>query len=185
MIRCNWPNLDKSVEYQTYHDTEWGEPSHNDNHLFEMLVLESFHCGLSWLIILKKREAFRLAFDNFDATKIAMYNEGKVAELMENPNIVRNKLKILATIQNAKAYLSIVQEYGSLDNYLWGFVNHKVQYLPHDGTITHNALSDTVAKDLKKKGFKFMGTVTTFSYLEAVGIMNNHAPYCFKHKKQQ
>ncbi len=185
MKRCNWPNLEKSQTYINYHDTEWGEASHDDAHLFEMFVLESFHCGLSWLLILNKREAFRKAFDNFDAEKISKYDEEKIAQLIENKDIVRNKAKILATIQNAKAYLKVVQEFESFSNYLWGFVQNKVVYHPFDGTTTKNELSDRVSKDLKKRGFKFMGTVTCFSYLEAVGIMNNHATYCFKHTNLQ
>ncbi len=178
--RCAWPNLEKSDIYIDYHDNEWGIACHNDKHLFEMFILESFHCGLSWLLILKKRDAFRNAFDNFDAVKISNYGENKINELLQNKEIVRNKLKILATIQNAKMYLKIVDEFGSFSKYLWGFTNDKVVYIPFDETITRSELSDTVSKDLKKRGFKFMGTVTCHSYLEAVGIMNNHAKNCFK-----
>ncbi len=184
MNRCSWPNLENSEIYIDYHDNEWGVESHDDKHLFEMFILESFHCGLSWLLILKKREGFRKAFDNFDAERISKYGEEKVAELMENADIVRNKAKILATVQNAKAYLKVVEEFGSFSNYLWGFTDNKVVYNPFDGVTTRNELSDKVSKDLKKRGFKFMGTVTCFSYLEAVGIMNNHAEYCFKYAKK-
>ncbi len=184
MNRCKWPNLEKSDIYINYHDNEWGVASHDDAHLFEMFILESFHCGLSWLLILKKREAFRKAFDNFDAHKIAQYDDAKIAALLEDENIVRNIAKIKASIQNAKAYLKIVEEEGSFANYLWSFTNNKVVCNPFDGKTTRNELSDTVSKDLKKRGFKFMGTVTCFSYLEAVGIMNNHAEYCFKYSKQ-
>ncbi len=181
MKRCEWPNLENSQIYIDYHDNEWGVASRDDKHLFEMFVLESFHCGLSWLLILKKREFFRQAFDNFDAEKIASYDEEKIASLLLDKGIVRNKAKILATIANAKAYLKVKAEFGSFSDYLWGFVDNKQQCTPFDGTVTRNELSDTVAKDLKKRGFKFMGTVTCFSYLEAVGIMNNHASYCFRH----
>ncbi|MFI3326708.1 MAG: DNA-3-methyladenine glycosylase I [Clostridia bacterium] len=183
MERCKWQGLEKSQIYIDYHDNEWGVPSHDDRHLFEMFVLESFHCGLSWLIILKKREAFKLAFDNFNAEIIANYDENKVNELMQNTDIVRNKLKILATIQNAKTYLKVVDEFGNFANYLWHFTDNKVIYGEFDGVATKNELSDKVLKDLKKYGFKFMGTVTCYSYLEAVGIMNNHAKYCFKYRK--
>ncbi len=183
MQRCKWPNLENSEIYIDYHDNEWGVASHDDHHLFEMFILESFHCGLSWLLILKKREAFRKAFDNFDAGKIANYNEEKICELLQNADIVRNKAKILATIQNAKSYLNVVKEFGSFSNYLWSFTDNKVVYLPFDGVTTKNELSDKVSKDLKKRGFKFMGTVTCFSYLEAVGIMNNHAHECFRFDK--
>ncbi len=184
MQRCNWPNLLNSDIYINYHDNEWGVASHDDSHLFEMFILESFHCGLSWLLILKKREAFKKAFDNFDAEKIANYDENKIAQLMENADIVRNRAKILATVQNAKAYLKVVEEFGSFSAYLWGFTDNKVVYRPFDGVTTKNELSDKVSKDLKKRGFKFMGTVTCFSYLEAVGIMNNHATNCFKFAKE-
>ncbi len=183
MCRCKWPNLENSQIYIDYHDFEWGVASYDDHTLFEMFVLESFHCGLSWLLILKKREAFRKAFDNFDAKKIASYGEDKISDLLLDKDIVRNKSKILATIENAKAYLRVVEEFGSFSAYLWGFTDNKVVYFPFDGETTKNELSDKISKDLKKRGFKFMGTVTCFSYLEAVGIMNNHAPYCFKYAK--
>ncbi len=184
MQRCSWPNLENSQIYIDYHDNEWGVPSHDDAHLFEMFILESFHCGLSWLLILKKRDAFRKAFDNFDPNKIANYDEDKIMELLDNKEIVRNKAKILATIQNAKAYLKVVEEFGSFAKYLWSFTDNKVVYNPFDGVTTKNELSDKVSKDLKKRGFKFMGTVTCFSYLEAVGIMNDHAENCYKFVKK-
>ncbi len=185
MERCNWQNLENSEIYIEYHDNEWGVPSFNDAHLFEMFILESFHCGLSWLLMLKKRENFRKAFDNFDAKKIANYDENKIAELMSDEGIVRNKAKILATIQNAKSYLKVVEEVGSFSKYLWSFTDNKVVYNPFDGVTTRNELSDKISKDLKKRGFKFMGTVTCYSYLEAVGIMNDHAPNCFKFVKEE
>ncbi len=184
MKRCSWPNLENSQLYIDYHDKEWGVASRDDAHLFEMFVLESFHCGLSWLLILKKRDEFRRAFDNFDPQKISRYNETKITELLQNKGIVRNKAKILATVQNAKAYLKVVGEFGSFSEYLWSFTDNKVVYNPFDGITTRNELSDTVAKDLKKRGFKFMGTVTCFSYLEAVGIMNDHATDCFLYVKE-
>ncbi len=180
MKRCSWPNLESSQVYIDYHDNEWGVASRDDAHLFEMFVLESFHCGLSWLLILKKRDSFRKAFDNFDPEIISRYGESKVEQLMQDAQIVRNRAKILATIQNAKAYLKVVDEFGSFSEYLWGFTDNKVIHYPFDGVTTKNELSDKVSKDLKKRGFKFMGTVTCFSYLEAVGIMNNHADYCFR-----
>lgn len=185
MERCNWQNLESSELYTKYHDNEWGVPSRDDAHLFEMFILESFHCGLSWLLILKKRENFRRAFDNFNADIIANYGDDKISALMLDAGIVRNKAKILATIQNAKAYLKVVEQFGSFSNYLWGFTDNKVVYNPFDGVTTRSKLSDKVAKDLKKRGFKFMGTVTCYSYLEAVGIMNDHAPNCFKYVKPE
>lgn len=185
MDRCLWPNLENSPLYQQYHDEEWGVPSRNNSHLFEMFILETFHCGLSWLLILKKREGFRQAFDQFNAEKIALYQEDKIQELMENADIVRNKAKILATIQNAKAYLKVQEEWGSFSEYLWSFTENKVIYQPFDGVTTRNEISDRVAKDLKKRGFKFMGTVTCYSYLEAVGIFNDHGENCYKFVPEQ
>ncbi len=184
MNRCNWPNLEKSQLYIDYHDHEWGVPSHDDAHLFEMFILESFHCGLSWLLVLKKRESFRKAFDYFDALKISRYDESKIEELMSDEGIIRNRAKILATIANAKAYLKVVEEVGSFSEYLWSFTDNQVVYHPFDGITTHNKLSDRISKDLKKRGFKFMGTVTCYSYLEAVGLMNNHSTTCFKYDKK-
>ncbi len=181
MKRCEWSNLEGNELYIEYHDNEWGVPSYEDNYLFEMFVLESFHCGLSWLLILKKRDNFRRAFDNFDAEIISNYSDDKISELMADTGIVRNKAKILATIQNAKSYLKVKAEFGTFSKYIWSFTDGKVVYNPFDGVTDRNELSDRVAKDLKKRGFKFMGTVTAFSYLEAIGVMNDHATYCFKH----
>ncbi len=177
--RCEWGRLESSQIYLDYHDFEWGIASYEDNYLFEMLILESFHCGLSWLLILNKRENFRKAFDNFDAKIIANYTEEKIESLLQDTGIVRNKAKILATIANAKAFLAVQKEFNSFSKYIWSFTNNKVVYRQNDEFYDRNELSDKVAKDLKKRGFKFMGTVTTFSYLEAIGIMNNHFSYCF------
>jgi DNA-3-methyladenine glycosylase I len=179
-IRCKWPNLINNEIYIAYHDYEWGIPSYDDQYLFEMILLESFHCGLSWLIILKKREAFRKAFDNFDPNIIKDYSTEKIELLMENKEIVRNRAKILANIENAKAFLEIQKTYGSFSKYIWSFTNNTVVYGDFDKWVTKNDLSDNVSKDLKKRGFKFMGSVTTYSYLEAIGVMNNHSQNCFK-----
>lgn len=178
MQRCPWPNLENSEIYKAYHDLEWGVPCFDDGMLFELFILETFHCGLSWLLVLKKREAFRVAFDQFNPNLIADYNETKITQLMSNPDIIRNRAKILATIQNAKSFLSITEEFEKFSNYIWSFSDHKVIYHPFDGVTKRNQLSDLVSKDLKKRGFKFMGSVTCFSYLEAIGIMNNHAICC-------
>ena len=183
MERCRWPNLENSEIYKEYHDNEWGVTSFDDRYLFEMLILESFHCGLSWLIILKKRQAFKKAFDNFDANIVAEYDEIKIEELLQNTDIVRNKSKILAAISNAKSYLKVQDEFGSFCEYIWSFTDKKVIYCPFDGVTTKNELSDRISKDFKKRGFKYMGTITTFSYLEAIGVMNDHAPYCYRYKK--
>ncbi len=181
-MRCNWPNLENNEIYINYHDNEWGVASYDDRHLFEMFVLESFHCGLSWLIILKKREYFKLAYDNFDFYKVALYNEDKVNELLCNSNLVRHSGKINASINNAKCFIKVVEEFGSFSNYIWSFTNNKI--VRNETSKTTNELSDKVSKDLKKRGFKFMGSTTTFSYLEAIGVMNNHKEYCFKFTKE-
>ncbi len=183
MKRCEWPNLEKSPVYQEYHDNEWGVASFDDDYLFEMFILESFHCGLSWLLILNKRENFKKAFDNFNASIISHYSDEKVEELLQNEGIVRNRAKIVATIKNAKAFLLVQKEFGSFCSYIWSFTNNEVLKNPFDGTVTRNELSDRVSRDLKKRGFAFMGSVTCFSYLEAIGVMNNHAPYCFRCEK--
>lgn len=179
--RCSWANLEKSEVYKEYHDNEWGVPSYGDKYLFEMMVLESFQAGLSWLTILNKREAFRLAFDGFDPQKVKKYDETKIASLLENKQIVRNNAKIRAAINNATQFIDIQQKFGSFSNYIWSFTNNKVIFKKDDEFNTTNELSDTVSKDLKKRGFKFLGSVITYSYLEAIGVMNNHFSYCFKH----
>lgn len=180
IVRCKWPNLDANKVYIEYHDNEWGIPSYEDAYLFEMILLESFHCGLSWLIILKKREAFRKAFNQFDPNIIKEYSIEKIEELLNNSDIVRNKAKILANIENAKAFIKVQQEFGTFSKYIWSFTDNKVQYGDFDKQITTNKLSDTVSKDMKKRGFKFLGSVTTYSYLEAIGVMNNHSSTCFR-----
>ncbi len=179
MNRCKWPNLESNSIYIEYHDSEWGVPSFDDRYLFEMLILESFHCGLSWLLILRKREEFRRAFDNFDVEKVADYDEAKIEELMQNTGIVRNRAKILATIANAEAFIRVQREFGSFCKYIWSFSDEQVLYGDFDMQLTTNALSDRVSKDMKRRGFKFMGSVTTYSYLEAIGVMNNHSSECF------
>jgi len=174
--RCFWVNLN-NPRYIDYHDKEWCVPSHNDSYLFEMLVLESFQAGLSWECILNKRNYFREAFDNFDYKKISKYYDAKIIELMNNRNIIRNKLKIKATINNSKIFMDIQKEFGSFSNYIWGFTNNKI--IDHKGeVITSNDLSDTISKDLKKRGMKFVGTTIIYSYLQAIGIVNDHDLTC-------
>lgn len=182
MKRCNWKNLETDKTYQEYHDNEWSSASYDDRYLFEMLVLESFHCGLSWLIILKKRESFKKSFDNFDVNLVANYSDDKIEKLLNNPNIVRNKLKIEATINNAKCFIKIQKEFGSFSNYIWSFTNNKIIKIPFDLGNTRNELSDKVSKDMKRRGIKFMGTITTYAYLESIGILDNHSKECFKYK---
>lgn len=179
MKRCTWVNLDNPL-YIKYHDEEWGVPVYDDNKLFEMLLLESFQAGLSWECILNKREAFKKAFDNFDYQKISNYNEEKIEELLNNKDIIRNKRKIKSAITNARIFMEIKKEYQTFSNYLWSFTKNKIIY-EYDKTTS--ILSDTISKDLKKRGMKFVGTTIIYSYLQAVGIINSHEPDCFLYKK--
>ena len=174
MNRCTWVN-NKNSNYIKYHDEEWGVPVHEDNKLFEMLVLESFQAGLSWECILNKRESFRSAFDNFNYQKISNYNDKKIEELMNNKNIVRNRRKIIATINNAKIFIKIQQEYQNFSNYLWSFTKNEIIY---ETGKTKSTLSDKISKDLQKKGMKFVGTTIIYSYLQAIGIINSHEKEC-------
>ena len=178
--RCSWVNLNNPL-YVKYHDEEWGVPLYNDKKLFELLILELFQAGLSWEIVLKKRESIRKAFDNFDASKIINYDEAKINDLMNNKNIIRNKRKIIATINNAKIFKKIVKEYGSFKDYIWSFTNNQVIYGEYK---TKNSLSDEISKDLKNKGMIFVGSTIIYSYLQAIGIINDHEDICFKHEKR-
>lgn len=179
MKRCTWVNLNNPL-YIKYHDEEWGVPVYDDNKLFEMLLLESFQAGLSWECILNKREAFKKAFDNFDYQKISNYSEEKIEELLNNKDIIRNKRKITSAITNAKIFMDIKKEYQTFSKYLWSFTKNKIIY-EYDKTTS--SLSDTISKDLKKRGMKFVGTTIIYSYLQAVGIINSHEPNCFLYKK--
>ena len=179
MQRCKWCNLDNPL-YVKYHDEEWGEPTYDDKDLFELLILESFQAGLSWECILNKRENFRHAYDNFDIDKIINYDETKINELKENKGIIRNKLKIKASINNAKIFKQIKKEYGSFSKYIWGFTNGKIIY---EIGKTSSELSDKISKDLKKRGMTFVGTTIIYAYLQAIGIVNSHDENCFKYKK--
>lgn len=177
MNRCKWVNM-KNKLYIDYHDKEWGVPEHDDKKLFELLVLETFEAGLSWECVLNKREDFRKAFDNFDYKKIAKYGEKKVEELIGNEKIIRNKLKINNTIRIAKIYMDIQKEFGSFDKYIWSFTDGKIIKNKDDKFLTHSSLSDTISKDLNKHGMKFVGTVIIYSYLQAIGIINDHELGC-------
>ena len=177
MNRCKWVNLNNKV-YIKYHDEEWSIPSFSDDYLFEMLILESFQAGLSWECILNKRENFRVAFDNFDYHKIANYDEKKINELINNPNIIRNKLKIKAAIKNAKVFMNIQKEYGSFSNYIWHFTNGKVIKNKDDNFKTTSSLSDEISKDLKSRGMSFVGSTIIYSYLQAIGVINDHELNC-------
>lgn len=172
--RCFWCNLDNPL-YVTYHDKEWGKLCTNDEYLFEMLILESFQAGLSWECVLNKREAFRKAYDNFDIEKIINYDEDKIIELLNNKDIIRNKLKIRTSITNAKIFKSIVLEYGSFYNYLCTFTNGLVV---RETGLVKSELSDNISKDLYYRGMRFVGSVIIYSYLQAVGIINSHDEDC-------
>ena len=180
MRRCEWANA--SVLAQEYHDKEWGRPVHDARLLFEFIILEGAQAGLSWSTILKKREGYRKAFDNFQANKIARYSEKKIADLLSNPEIVRNKLKVNAAVLNARAYLDIQDEFGSFDRYVWKFVGgqtirnswKKLSEIP-----TSTPESDAMSKDLKKRGFKFVGTTICYAFMQAVGMVNDHTVDCY------
>ena len=180
MKRCFWVD-EKSEIYVQYHDAEWGVPKYDDRDLFELLILESFQAGLSWITVLKKREAFRKAFDNFDVVKVASYDDKKVEELLSNEGIIRSRGKIRASINNAKIFIEIQKEYGSFSNYIWGFTDNKVIKLDSDTLPVSTPLSDKISKDLKKRGMKYVGTVIVYSYLQAIGVVDDHEKGCFKY----
>ena len=179
--RCGWCNSSKL--YQDYHDNEWGEPVFDDAKLFEFLILETFQAGLSWITILKKRENFRIAFDNFDYFKIANYDENKIQHLLEDAGIVRNKLKISATVVNAQIFMEIQKEFGSFSNYIWKFTDGK-PILNFRKTLKDvpatTPLSDKISKDLKKRGFKFVGSTVVYAHMQATGMVNDHVEDCWK-----
>lgn len=179
-IRCSWAG--NTAIYIDYHDNEWGRPVHDDIKLFEMLILEGMQAGLSWITILNRREAFRVAFDGFDPNKVALYDDIKIQELIVNEKIIRNRLKINAAVSNAKAFLKVIEEYGSFDNFIWGYVDYapitgrweKLQDVP-----ASTPLSDKISKDLKKKGFKFVGSTIIYAFMQATGMVNDHIMTCF------
>ncbi|WP_289054695.1 DNA-3-methyladenine glycosylase I [Carboxylicivirga marina] len=184
--RCSW--CEGSDLYRSYHDNEWGKPLHDDDKLFEFLILEGFQAGLSWSTILNKREAFRLAFDNFDARIIAEYTDEKVAELLQNAGIIRNRLKINAAIKNAKTFLQIQKTYGSFGKYIWRFVNHQpiINAFTSESEIpATNDISDAMSKQLKKDGFSFVGSTICYAYMQATGMVNDHITRCFRYKECQ
>ncbi len=183
MNRCNWANPNEPL-YLTYHDEEWGVPCHEDRKLYEMLILEGAQAGLSWITVLKKRENYRTAFDQFDIEKIAQYDEAKVAELMSNPGIVRNRLKVNAAVANARAYLKVREEFGSFDKYIWQFVGGKplVNHWQSLGEIPPQTVeSQAMSKDLLKRGFKFVGPTICYAFMQACGMVNDHMVDCFRY----
>jgi len=184
IIRCAWCGEDPL--YVKYHDEEWGVPVHEDRTLFEKITLEGAQAGLSWITILKKRENYRKAFDNFDVKKISKYNEKKIAELLENPGIVRNKLKINSTINNAKAFMAVQKEFGTFDNYIWQFTNNTTLVNKHNhlGDLpAETNISKAMSKDLKKRGFKFVGPTICYAFMQAMGMVNDHVVNCFRYKE--
>lgn len=178
MIRCKWCNLN-NPKYIEYHDNEWCKPNFDDKYLFEMLILESFQAGLSWECVLNKREDFKKAFDKFDIDKISNYDDKKIQELLKNKKIIRNKLKINATINNSKIFKELQNEYGTFSNYLKTFTNDKIIY---EIDKTTNKLSDKLSEDLKKRGMKFVGSTIMYSYLQAIGAIYSHDKECFMYK---
>jgi DNA-3-methyladenine glycosylase I len=166
--------------YLAYHDNEWGVPCHDETTLFEMLNLEGAQAGLSWETILNKRDTYRIAFDGWDAEKIAAYDGEKVAELLANPGIVRNRLKVAAAITNAQAYLRLRAEGQTLDSYLWAFVDGQ-PIVNHGAYVTKTPLSDRISKDLLKRGFKFVGSTIIYAYMQGIGMVDDHQPACFRH----
>ncbi len=182
MKRCRWANTELSIPY---HDNEWGVPQHDDRALFEFLILEGAQAGLSWETILKKRENYRRAFDNFDARLVANYDRHKVNELLANPGIIRNRLKITAAIENAQAFLTVQEKFGSFDAYVWRFVNGRPKKNKWNSpqVPTQTIESDGMSKDLKRRGFKFVGTTICYAFMQAVGMVNDHEKNCFRYKE--
>ena len=178
LTRCSWVNL-KNPRYVAYHDREWGRASHDDGYLFELLLLECFQAGLSWETILNKREAFRTAFDGFDPRRICTYGEEKIDALLQNPGIIRHRKKIEGAICNAGVFLSIQEAYGSFDRYIWSFTQGKTVLREGGPALTTSPLSDAVSRDLKRRGMRFVGSTTIYSYLQAIGVVNDHQTNCF------
>jgi DNA-3-methyladenine glycosylase I len=183
MKRCSWAKNDLAI---AYHDAEWGVPLHDERGLFEFLILEGAQAGLSWDTILRKRENYRVAFDNFDAEKVAGYNDKKIAELLQNEGIIRNRLKIASAIGNAQAFLRVQDEIGSFDKYIWNFVDGKpLKNKPKDTSEVpaKTAVSDAISKDLKKRGFNFVGSTIMYAFMQATGMVNDHLVTCFRYKE--
>jgi DNA-3-methyladenine glycosylase I len=184
LSRCHWATADPL--YIAYHDREWGTPLHDDRGLFELLILEGAQAGLSWITILRKRENYRAAFDNFEPGKIAQYEERKLAELLGNPGIIRNRLKIEAAVVNAKAFIEVQRHFGSFDTYIWQFVNHTPVQNKRRGMgdiPSSSNESDAMSKDLKKRGFKFIGTTICYAFMQATGMVNDHIVDCFRYRE--
>lgn len=184
--RCSWAG--ELPIYIDYHDNEWGRPVHNDNQLFEMLILEGMQAGLTWITVLKKRETFRQAFDGFEPGKVALYDDAKIQELLANEGIIRNRLKVNAAIINAKLFLKIQEAYGSFDQFIWAYVDH-TPVQNHWQSIAEvpasTPLSDKISKDLKKLGFKFVGSTIIYAFMQATGMVNDHITECFVYQEMK
>ena len=181
---CSWPKGDPLL--LKYHDTEWGVPLHNDKKLFEFLILEGFQAGLSWLTILKKRENFRKAFDKFDFNKVATYGQRKINSLLKDSGIIRNKLKVESAVTNAKAFIAVRKEFGSFNTYIWKFTDNKPIHNKFESLKeipARTELSDVISKDLKKRGFKFVGSTIVYAHMQATGMVNDHITSCFRYKE--
>jgi DNA-3-methyladenine glycosylase I len=179
--RCLWAKTDLSI---AYHDREWGVPVHDDRTLFEFLILEGAQAGLSWETILRKRANYRRAFDNFDPQKVAKYDESKKAKLLNDEGIIRNRLKISSAIENAKSFLQIQKEFGSFDSYVWNFVNGKPKRRKRGAPVPVTTPdSDALSRDLKRRGFNFVGATICYSFMQAVGMVNDHGPECFRYRE--
>lgn len=182
--RCDW--VGREAIYKDYHDNEWGIPVYDDDRMFEFLILEMFQAGLSWITILRKRENFRQAFDNFDYKKIALYDEDKIADLLVNAGIIRNRLKIRATVNNAKEFMKVQKEFGSFCKYIWGVVGDKPidnAFKSIDDLPAKTELSDKISKDLKKRGFKFVGSTIVYAHMQACGMVNDHTTDCYRYSE--
>ena len=179
--RCAWPQTDLAL---AYHDQEWGVPLHDDRALFEFLILEGAQAGLSWETVLRKRDNYRAAFDNFEVSKVAKYGPHKVEQLLKDPGIIRNRLKITSAIENAKAFLAVQREFGSFDEYLWRIVNHRPVRRKRGLPVpARTSVSDALSKDLTKRGFKFVGSTICYAFMQAVGLVNDHDLACFRYKE--
>ncbi len=181
--RCRWAGDDPL--YVRYHDEEWGVPVHDDRHLFEFLILEGAQAGLSWITILRKREAYRAAFDEFDPARVARYDGRRMTQLLRNPGIVRNRLKIASAVSNARAFLAVQTEFGRFDQYLWRFVDGHPRvnrWRSHRDVPAHTAASDALSKDLMQRGFRFVGSTICYAFMQATGMVNDHTTDCFRHR---
>jgi len=183
VVRCEWATEEPNL---SYHDKEWGRPEHNDQKLFEFLILEGAQAGLSWVTILKRREGYRKAFSNFDAKKVAKYNQKQIAKLIKDESIIRNRLKITSAVNNAKQFLKVKQEFGTFDKYIWSFVDHKPiknKYKKLSDLPAFTLISEKMSKDLKQRGFNFVGPTICYALMQAIGMVNDHTSGCFRYQK--